>query len=418
MIRNALLCLFVLASAFFSALAYEPPSPARPEKPTLMIVHADWCQPCRVFDKVFEIDPVFRKALQGAFTLKSLNWQVPSERAAAVAMGIQRVPAYVVLRGNRRVAVSVGFAGSMNAAEVDAAIAQLLNDLHVEWPPARIEASQKPEPKPPRVVAPDPPRTILGPTVDQTARDGVTKLASETKQLRDAQQETQKAVEGLQVDVSAVRSQVSESREILSQQLKQSHESTRSELTTITDRLKETIERTILQPAPVIPSTAPVLPVPDARIDGRDISTEMKTGPVASKWLSVLTWVGRTGLAIAAPEVAIPGTALVTAAGFALQMLRRRRAARQPAPLGHATNPIVINEAGPIRTETKFVRTETDVLGESFAEAIRRVGNLHRESQPQIVDVLQQVDAVARQLAHGQRVVRRPVNEPTSETIP
>lgn len=416
MIRNAMLCLIVSAGALLSAMAYEPPSPARPEKPTLMIVHADWCQPCRVFDKVFEIDPVFRKALQDAFTLKSLDWQVPSERAAAVAMGIERVPAYVVLRGNRRVAVSVGFAGSMNAAEVDTAIAGLMNDLHVEWPPA--EAPQKSELKPPRMVAPDPPRVISGPAVDQSARDGVTKLASETKQLRDAQQQTQKAVEGLQVDVSAVRSQVSESREILSQQLKQSHESTRSELTTITDRLKQTIERTILQPAPIVQAAPPISPVRDARIDGTDISTEMESVPVASKWMSVLAWAGRTGLAIAAPEVAIPGTALATAAGFALQMLRRRRAARQPAPLGHASNPIVINEAGPVRTETKFVRTETDVLGEAYAEAIRRVGNTHRESQPFIVDVLQQVDGVAKQLAHGQRVVRRPVTEPTSETSP
>jgi thioredoxin-like negative regulator of GroEL len=418
MIRNAVLCLLASIGALISAVAYEPPSPARPEKPTLMIVHADWCQPCRVFDQVFKIDPVFRGALQNAFTLKSLDWQVPSERAAAIAMGIKRVPTYVVLRGNRRVAVSEGFAGSMNAAEVDRAIAELLNDLHVEWPPARMEAPQKSEVKPPRVAFPDPPRVIAGPTVDQVARDGITKLASESKQLRDAQQETQKAVAGLQSDVSAVRSQVSESREILSQQLKQSHESTRSELTTITDRLKESIERTILQPAPPVQATAPILPVPDAAIDGEEISTEMKTGPVASKWLAVLAWAGRTGLAIAAPEVAIPGSALLTAAAFALKMMRLRRAARQPAPLGHATNPIVINEAGPIRTETKFVRTETDVLGESYAEAIRRVGNLHRESQPFVVDVLQQVDAAARQLAHGQRVVRRPVTEPTSETSP
>ena len=415
MIRNAMLCLIVSAGALITAMAYEPPSPARPEKPTLMIVHADWCQPCRVFDKVFEIDPVFRKALQNAFTLKSLDWQVPSERAAAVAMGIERVPAYIVLRGNRRVAVSEGFAGSMNAAEVDRAIAELMNDLHVEWPPARMEAPQKSEVRPPRVVAPDPPRVIPGPAVDEVARDGITKLASESKQLRDAQQETQKAVAGLQTDVSAVRSQVSESREILSQQLQQSHESTRSELTTITDRLRQTIERTILQPAPVIPPAAQISSLPDAQIDGRDISTEMTTSPVASKWLSVLAWAGRTGLAIAAPEVAIPGSALLTAAGFALTMLRRRRAARQPAPLGHSSNPIVITEAGPVRTETKFVRTETDVLGEAYAEAIRRVGNIHRESQPFVIDVLKQVDSAAQQLAHGRRVVRRPSTEPTSE---
>lgn len=406
MIRNALLCLAVSAGAFLSALAYEPPSPARPEKPTLMIVHADWCQPCRVFDKVFQIDPVFRRALQDAFTLKSLDWQVPSERATAVQMGISRVPAYVVLRGNRRIAVSVGFAGSMNAAEVDAAIVQLMNDLHVEWPPAP-EAPQKSQPKPPRVVAPDPPRVIVGPTVDQTARDGVTKLASETKQLRDAQQKTQQAVEGLQVDVSAVRSQVSESREILSQQLKQSHESTRSELTTITDRLKETIERTILQPAPVIPPTDPVSPVRDARIDGTDISTEMKTSPVASKWLSVLAWAGRTGLAIAAPEVAIPGSALLTAAGFALQMLRRRRAARQQRPIAsHECEsrviPIAVDappSAPRVHTETHYVPIETDRHQQAHAWAKEQVARRY----PGATATLETLDSLISQFLEGRK---------------
>lgn len=418
MIRNATLFLMISAGALITAAAYESPSPARPQKPTLVIVHADWCQPCRVFDEVFRIDPEFRAALQNAFELRSLNWQVPSERARAIELGIKRQPAFVVLRNNRRIAVSIGFAGSLNAAEVDAAIAQLMNDLHVEWPPARRDPAEQPETKSPRVVAPDPPRPIAGPTVDQAARDGITKLASESKQLRDAQSETQKAVEGLQADVSAVRSQVTESREVLSRQLHESRESSRSELETITERLRQSIERRIVNDVPAVQPAAPVAAAPGAAIDGDDISTEMKPGPTASKWLAVLAWCARTGLAIAAPEVAIPGSALFAAAGFALSMARRRRAARQPAPLGHPSNPIVVSDVGPVKTETKFVRTETDVLGESYAEAIRRVGNIHRESQPFIVDVLQQVDAAAKQLAHGQRVVRRPTTESTSETIP
>jgi hypothetical protein len=83
--------------------------------------------------------------------------------------------------------------------------------------------------------------------------------------------------------------------------------------------------------------------------------------------------------------------------------------------LGHSSNPIVVSDSYGPRTETKFVRHETDVLGESYAEAIRRVGNMHRESQPGIIDVLKQVDSAAQQLAHGRRVVRRPLTESTTE---
>lgn len=415
MTRRALLALCVSIVSLCCAATY--PQQQAPQKPDLIIVHADWCAPCRIFDAIWLRDAVFREALQDAFTVRQLDWQVPSERAAAEAMGAKSLPTYMVFKGNRRIAVSVGFATSMNAQEVDSNIAELMNDLHVEWPRVCTRVNDVPpksRPEPPRVVAPDPPRVNPGPTVDSEAREGIRNLSQEAKQLRDAQSKTQESVEGLTRDVSAVQSQVSQSREILSQQLQQSHESTRSELTTITDRLKESIERTILQAPPVVSPAVPVSPVPDGGKTGPDISTEMKTGPTASKWLSVLAWCGKTGLAIAAPEVAIPGSAALTVAGLAIQWIRRRRAARQPAPLGHSTNPIVVNDTG-TKTETKFVVRQSDVLGESYAEAIRRVGNIHRESQPQIIDVLKQVDSAAQQLAHGRRVVRRPSTEPTSE---
>jgi hypothetical protein len=81
-------------------------------------------------------------------------------------------------------------------------------------------------------------------------------------------------------------------------------------------------------------------------------------------------------------------------------------------------NPIRVADGGDVRTETKFVVTETDVLGEAFKEAIRRVGNTHRESSPHIVEALKQVDAAAMQLAHGKRVTRRPAMAPVSESDP
>lgn len=415
MTRVALLALCMSIVALCSAAQPSPPMPR--QKPVLLIVHSDSCPPCRIFDRVWQMDASFRDALRDAFEVKELDWDVPSQRNDALRLGVTRMPTYLVLKGNRLIARHTGFAGSMNPAEVDQAIVRLMQALLVEWPRTRTKINQNPsdqEKEIDRIFAPDSPRVPSGPAVDKTARDGITKLASETRELQQSQKRTEQAVQGLQSDVADVRSQVSRSREILSEQIKESHESTRSEITTITDRLKETIERTILKADPENQATVPVSPVPDAAIDGTNISTEMQPGPTASKWLAVLAWAGRTGLTIAAPEVAIPGSMLLTAAGFALQVARRRRAARQPAPLGHASNPIIVSDAGP-KTETKFVVTESDVLGESYAEAIRRVGNMHRESQPQIIDVLKQVDSAAQQLAHGRRVVRRPTTEPTSE---
>jgi hypothetical protein len=401
------------------------------QKPVLYIVHADWCAPCRVFDHVWTEYRDFRDAIQDSYQVRELDWEKPADQAFARRLGICNpasgtvsVPTYVAVRPDGRKRISYGFTQSTDPVELRGAMADLAADLGVEWPrpqrtqvdPVPLRSQPETRPETSRLVSPERPRVKLGPTIDQAARDGITKLASQSRDLQQSQKRTEQAVQKLQSDVADVRSQVSESRMILSEQLKQSHESTRSEITTITDRLKESIERTILKANPEKPAGVSASPHSGAYIDvGADISTEMKPGATASKWLNVLAKAGRIGLAIAAPEIALPGSALLAAAGFALQVARRRRAARQPAPLGHASNPIVLSDHGEQKTETKFVVTQSDVLGEAYAEAIRRVGNIHRESQPQVIDVLKQVDSAAQQLAHGRRVVRRPTTEPTSE---
>ena len=43
-------------------------------RPTLFIVHAEWCLPCRVFDTTFSKYQDFRTALQNAAELRALHW--------------------------------------------------------------------------------------------------------------------------------------------------------------------------------------------------------------------------------------------------------------------------------------------------------------------------------------------------------
>ncbi len=366
-------------------------------KPTLFIVHADWCPPCRVFDTTFTRNEEFQTALRRAAELRELDWDKPDERAYAIKhLKVDQIPAYVLVRDGRVVSKHIGFTSSLTPAAVDEAIRELMDTLNIEWPPARsaAKAAPRPDPRP----SPSPARPP-GPMVDREARDSIAKLASQSKELTE--------------DVRELQNQVTESNkasrtqlESISQNLQKSIESTR---TSTREELQTIIRERIAD------SGSP------AQIQGTaDISTEISSdksapGPTASKWMAVLSKAGRLGLWLLGPEVAIPGSIGLTVAGLGLRWLMKRR---KPKPLGTVENPIRVADNGDVRTETKFVVSETDVLGESFKEAIRRVGNAHRESSPHIVDVLKQVDAAATQLAHGKRVTRRPAMAPVSESDP
>lgn len=373
-------------------------------KPKLYVVTAKWCPPCRIFGAVWCKRPEVREALQDAFDVRELDWDRPAEQAKAISLGALGPPTFIAVRGTRRLGISVGFVVPRDAKELETAITELMLDLSVEWPRARTEISGQPpanSQNSPPVVAPEPIRekpsvNASGPVIDQTARSGVERLA---------------------LEVGEIRADVAKSRIETRQQLQESQESTRVEITKVSEQIRETIERTNVAPSPAKPPTVDLFPAEKPPVGAPIISPEISTGPTAGKWLSVLGWIGKTGLTIAAPEVALPLSAGMTAAGFALSMFRRRRAARAPAALGHQSNPITIRDPSTVRTETKFVVYESDIEGEAYKEAVRRVGNQHRESQPYVVDLLKQVDGVAQQLAHGRRVLRRPKTESTSESI-
>lgn len=414
MILRRLISMAVMAIVF---LAVSIATAQQPGKPTLWIVHADWCPPCRVFDKTFSENDDFQTALRRAANLRELDWDKPADRAYAInTLKVDRVPTYVLVRNGMMVSRHVGFTSSAAPAAVKEAMHELMDRLNIAWPPARSEAAPRPAPRP----APQPARPAE-PLIDREARDGITKLSTQSKQLAETQEQTARRVEAIGADLQKIRSEVSESTNALRSQIESGSRESRTQLESISQSLQKSIESTRSSTREELQTIIRERIEADHNTEpATDISTEIPReesapGPTASKWLRVLAWAGKTGLAIAAPEVAIPGSIGLTVAGLGLRWLMRRKT---PKPLGSVDNPIRLNDVSEVKTETKFVVSESDVLGESYAEAIRRVGNAHRETNPAAIDLLTQVEGAARQLAHGRRVSRRPKSAPASETLP
>lgn len=404
--------------------------PPQPPKAQLFIVHSDSCPPCRNFDDVYSRHALFRQALREAFDVRELDWDVPDQQAIARSWGVNVLPTYIVRHGHQRTRVHVGFTSSRNTEAVAQAISHLMADLGVAWPPASAPApAPAPTPAPARVrgteTGPGDQRPAAGqsePAADSVAREAIGRLASQSRELQRGQARTEQKVEALQADVQTIRGDITQ----LNSEITQSTSSVRNHVESTNRTLQESMElqmRSIfgeLNSRPADPKPTPTTPEPPSGVSPkpdlpRSVSQNATSHQTASKWLQVATWLGRTGLTLAAPEIAIPGSLALTAAGFGLSWLRRRR---QPKPLGSVDNPIRVTDPAGVRTETKFVLHESDVLGESFKEAIRRVGNAHRENSPEVIEVLQQVDAAATQLAHGRRLQRRPSVSPVSENAP
>lgn len=419
--------LMISAAILFLLIGAGSAGTGTAEKPVLFIVHSDSCLPCRVFDRVFCNRDNFQTALRRACELRELDWDVPAQRAAAVSLGVDRLPTYVVVRRGQIVAKHIGFTSSSAAPAVDRAIAELMASLRIEWPPAEPEAAPRPAPRTPAPgpASPAPAASPVAPVVDRDAREAITRLATQSQELAENQQKTQRQVEALGAGLQEIRQGVDSSTRDLRSQIDTRASESSTQLEAITQTLRQTIglnastredlqtfvreqlEQRHGQPATGHGISTEITPAAPAAAPGES--------PTASKWLRVLTWVGKTGLSIAAPEIAIPGSLGLTVAGLGLRWLIRRR---QPKPIGTAENPIRVNDAGEVRTETKYVVSETDVMGEAYKEAIRRVGNANRETAPHVVDLLKQVDAAAGQLAHGKRIVRRPSTAPVSENDP
>lgn len=386
--------LVCLAVTFFAPLVAFGQS-----KRVLVIVTQDYCPPCQVFDRVYTIDDEFRNALNRAFDLRELDRSIPSQRLAAEKLGVKVAPAFLVLRDGKPVSTHYGFSPTMEVASVNRAIEDLMDDLGVLWPPAEgeiVPAPKKPIPQPqaeipqPQAEIPWKPLPIptpekKGPVVDQVAREQIGQLDRK---------------------VDSIRSEVSNSANKLQLKIEQESKESRSQIESISKSIRESVS--LIEREKIVQRDTHSEPA-------KPVDQPTEAGPTASKWLNVLGWVAKTGIAVAAPEIALPGAAGLAVLGFGWKWWKNRR---KPKPLGSVENPIRFADPTEIKTETKYVVSETDILGEAYREAIRRVGNQNRETSPNIIEVLKQVDAAASQLAHGKRVARRPYVAPVSENAP
>lgn len=418
-----------------------------PRKPILFIVHSDSCPPCRIFDKTYSADREFRDALQDAFELRELDWSIPRQRQDAINLGIVELPAYVVIRGDRKIAEHIGFSSSTSPADINAAIADLLGDLNVEWPPASRQPATKP--RPPRDTAdvtaprPRPPgddSTPVAPvsaeTIDRQARDGITRLATQSRELQDAQLQTQKTVEQLQTDVAGVRSDVTRSTQQLSEQFQRSHSETTSEFKSVTERLQETLRSTIEQRI-------------QSQLGSRasDISTEISKAapplpfpvPAPPASSGITDMLIKIGLGAAATHVGLPIGAAALVAGGISWLVTRRRSRRRPwqshgysgpaAPAGPAmpagpsdsassssvsadTVTVIRDTEQRQNTANHYVVKETDRIGEAYKESLRRTVAAYKSDNPGIVDVASKIEHVAKELLRGQDVLSRESHTP------
>lgn len=365
----------------------------------LIIVTRDFCPPCDVFDRVYTIDRELREALHRAFDVRELDLDIPSQRLAAERLGVKAAPAFLVLRDEKPVSTHFGFSPTMEVQSVNRAIADLMDDLGVEWPVPRAEPPRKSEPAP-RRPAPEPQPEIpwkplplpekAGPVVDQVAREQIGQLDRK---------------------VESVRSEVSQSASKLQSKIEQESRESRSQFESISKSIKESIS--LIDREKIIERERPAEPAKPEPIEQAEA-----TEPTSSKWLKVLGWAAKTGLTIAAPEIALPGAAGLAVLGLGWQWMKGRRQARRQRPVDATAAeipPAVVRVDQERRqSENHYIVKESDTVGEAYKEACRRVAAARKSDQPGIVDVIKQIDHVAGEIVRGRKIVDRPNNAPRS----
>lgn len=419
MIGRALGCLLISCAALCSAVLYPLPQPITAQatglqrqhvKPQLIVVHSQACGPCQVFAAAFVQSRMLRETLQSHFDVRQLDWDRPSERADAQRLGVERLPTFLVLRSGRLVATHVGFAGANTPAALQPAVADLMRDLQVPWPPASgppISApnpgGESPRPESPQVRPPEqtvPPATDSRRSsglIDEQAREGIAELKQQAFRTREWQSETQQAVEQLQTQVGGIRADLSESSKSITEQIRKSQESTRSEVSSVSRQLQESVRRTIDEHTTRHDTTPQLPPAEPPRQSGLG------------------GWLLRIGLTAGAASLGLPVGAAGVAAGVVGWLIGRRRARRTAVPAASAADCSTAAESVTVvrDTETRratanhYVVKETDRVGEAYKEALRRVVAAYKSDKPGIVDVASQIEHVAHELLRGQDVQAR-----------
>lgn len=139
---KALLAWIVLTAA---AIAQQP-FPGVPPGWTVYVVHAPWCAPCQRFRSDYDTIPEFRSRLESSYSVKSVEWEKPSEQRFARRFGIASLPGFIVFRDGIHQQSFSGYNGDWRA---------FLERLNLESDGARIgQEEDGTPPQPSRPVTP------------------------------------------------------------------------------------------------------------------------------------------------------------------------------------------------------------------------------------------------------------------------
>ena len=98
----------------FAALAQQP-FPGVPPGWTIYVVHAPWCAPCQRFRSDYDRIAEFRSRLESAFSVKSVEWEKPSEQRFARRFAIASLPGFIVFRDGIHQQSFSGYDGNWQA---------------------------------------------------------------------------------------------------------------------------------------------------------------------------------------------------------------------------------------------------------------------------------------------------------------
>ena len=98
-----------------SAALAQRVEPGVPPGWTVYVVHAPWCAPCQRFRRDYDTIAQFRGPLESAFSVKSCEWERPSEQRFARRFGVGSLPGFIVFRDGIHQQSFCGYSGDWKA---------------------------------------------------------------------------------------------------------------------------------------------------------------------------------------------------------------------------------------------------------------------------------------------------------------
>ncbi|MEQ9406892.1 MAG: thioredoxin family protein [Fuerstiella sp.] len=334
-------------------------------KPTLLPFKADWCGPCRQFNADCQRVPSFMNWLCQNFCLaKAIDVDKCPELVRR--HNVERLPTFVVLdESGEEIGRVVGYLNRHDFARKVLEVSRA----------RKVPEQAKPGPR--RVTPPNQP---IVPNDADEIRQANEALQEELEQTRDAH-------ELAEAEARRERARV-EALEKMRERLKAEAEELRERLTQpsaeVFEELKEvTSDVTSNQSSPP-PATA----------------QPSQSKNLSDKWQGIARAIGGMALLVAAPEVAIPGSVAMTAAGFGLRWWLKRRQSKQHRTTAPASTCVVDAPPSPPRhrLDTQFVNVESDSYQRAHEQARQHIARRYPGSQ----EVLEAELSLTRQFMAGQ----------------